>query len=86
MHELSVADFRRHVRAGWPYVTVSIRTVGFVDLARASRKVLRVSGDRPGDLQHINTLAAKAGILPDSRIALALPKAGLKSMSKGELQ
>ena len=72
---LTVAEFRKEVKVGWPYVKVSVRTVGFVDLARASRKALRVVGDRPGDLQHINALAKKAGILPDSRVTLALPNA-----------
>lgn len=58
-------EFRREVKACWPYVTVKIRTVGFSDLARGSAKCLTVAGDRRGDLSHINALAKLAGVLPD---------------------
>jgi hypothetical protein len=62
---MTTTEFRREVKVGWPYVTVRIRTVSFSDLARGSAKCLTVSGDKRGDLQHINALAKQAGILPD---------------------
>lgn len=65
---LTVAEFRKEVKVGWPYVKVRVQTVGFVDLARESRKCLTVEGDRKGDLQHINSLARRAGIVPDGNI------------------
>lgn len=62
---MSLNEFRNEVRLGWPYVRVTVRAVGFSDLARASAKCLTVTGDKRGDLQHINALAKQAGILPD---------------------
>jgi hypothetical protein len=62
---MTIPEFRREVKIGWPYVKVTIRTVSFADLARAERKCLTVTGDKKGDLQHINALAVQAGIQPD---------------------
>lgn len=66
--EKSISDFRKEVKCNWPHVTVSVKTVGFSDLARCSRKCLTVKGDRKGDLQHINAIARLAGIIPDGNI------------------
>jgi hypothetical protein len=62
---MTIAQFRREVKTCWPHVKIKIRTVGFSDLARASAKCLTVSGDKRGDLSHINALAKQAGVLPD---------------------
>jgi hypothetical protein len=63
--QLTESQFRKEVKIGWPYVKISVRTVGFHDLARSAAKCLTVTGDKRGDLQHINALAKRAGILPD---------------------
>ena len=65
---MTIQELRKEIKRCWPYVTIRIRTVGFSDLARESRKCLEVTGDRLGDLQHINALAKQAGVLPDSNI------------------
>ena len=65
---MSIHEFRKEVKAGWPYVKVTVRQVSFQDLARASKPCLTVTGDRRGDLSHINALARQAGIVPDGNL------------------
>ena len=65
---LTVHQFRKEMKACWPHITVKVKTVSFADLARAEAKFVNFSGDRKGDLGHINALAKQAGLLPDSNI------------------
>lgn len=65
---ITISQFRREVKTTWPHVTVKIKTTSFADLARADKKCLTVSGDKAGELVHINALAKQAGILPDGNI------------------
>jgi hypothetical protein len=67
---MTINEFRKEIKTGWPYVKISIHTVSFSDLARASAKCLKVSGDKQGDLQHINALARQAGLVPDGNIRM----------------
>ena len=71
MEKITVSDFRKQVRARWPHVKVSIRKVGFGDLARGDGKCLTVTGDKPGEIAEINALAKAAGIVPDGNIRFA---------------
>jgi len=66
--QLTIKDFRKEIKVCWPYVKITIRTVDFSNLARVHKKCLTVHGDRKGDLQHINALAEKAGILRDGNL------------------
>lgn len=68
VQDFNIKQFRRKVKEKYPHVKISIRTVGFSDLARASKKALTVSGERQGELAEINAWAKEAGILPDSNI------------------
>jgi hypothetical protein len=65
---LTIAEFRRRVKATYPHVTVSVRTVDFTDLARTQAKCLTVTRDRQGDLVQINAWARETGIVPDGSL------------------
>ncbi len=66
---MQLKAFRSMVRSTFPHVKVSVRTVGFQDLARCDAKCLTVLGDRSFDeLQAINAWAAEAGIVPDKAL------------------
>lgn len=65
---ITTAEFRRAVKNSFPHVTVTIRTVGFSDLARVSRKCLTVTNERRGELPLINQWAERAGLIPDKNI------------------
>lgn len=65
---ITTAEFRRSVKNSFPHVEVTIRTVSFSALARCSRKCLKVNGERRGELQYINELARRAGLIPDGNI------------------
>lgn len=63
---MTVAELRKRVRAGYPHVKISVRTVGFQDLARQDAKCLTIKGDRSVDeLAAINDWAREAGVVPD---------------------
>jgi len=65
---MTVAEFRKRVRAEFPHVKVSVRTVGFHDLARCSAKCLTIKGDRKGEAGVINGYARRAGVVPDGNV------------------
>lgn len=66
---MTVSELRRNVRQTFPHVTIKVRTVSFVDLARASRQALTITGDRSAaEVETINGWAREAGILPDGNI------------------
>src|SRR5437016_6091358 len=66
---MDVAELRRRVRAQYPHVKISVRTINFVDLMRESRKCLTIEGDRSAEeVQQINAWAKEAGIVPDGSI------------------
>ena len=65
---MTVPEFRQAIRELYPHVTISVRTVGMHDLARAAPKCLTVTGDRKGDMEGINMLAREAGIVPDNSL------------------
>lgn len=66
---MTVNEFRKYVKTGFPHVKVSVKTVSFMDLARDSAKCLTITGDRSSEERKaINTAAKEAGILPDSNI------------------
>ena len=59
-------EFRARVKATYPHVKVSVKTVSFADLGFGSAKRLSVDGDRSvEELRQINELAKGAGIVPD---------------------
>lgn len=62
---MTIAEFRKKVRAAYPLVLISVRTVSFVDLARVSRKCLTVAGEYDTEeLRQINAWAREAGVVP----------------------
>jgi hypothetical protein len=65
---MTIAEFRKRVKHDFPHVTITVRTVNFSDLARASRACLTVTGDAPGECGTINQWAREAGIVPDGNI------------------
>ncbi len=66
---MTVSEFRKTVKTRFPHVKISVRTIGFADLARDRAKCLTVSGERSiEELKEINELAKLAGILPDTSI------------------
>lgn len=66
---MTIPMFRKYVRTFYPHVKLSIRTVHFTDLARASKKCLTMSGDRDTmETQVVNGWAKEAGVLPDNNI------------------
>ena len=70
----TITEFRKMVKTCYPHVKVSIKTVGFSDLARVDVKCLTVTGDKPGELSQINTWAREAGIIPDRNIRFVSPR------------
>lgn len=63
-----IADFRRWIRENCPGVKVSIRSVDFADLARASAKCLRFLTP-PGQYQGVvNERGESIGIVADDSI------------------
>ena len=73
---MTIGEFRKQVKATYPHVKVSIRTVSFSDLGRGSRACLTVTGDRPGECGKINAWAREAGILPDGNIRVCPAEEG----------
>ena len=66
---MTIAEFRKNVKASYPHIKVSVKTVSFADLARAERKCLTITGDRNREeLAQVNAWAKEAGILPDGSI------------------
>ena len=62
-------EVRREVKALYPHFKLTIRTVHFSDLARASRKCLKIEGDRnAAEVLDINLMARSAGIIPDGNL------------------
>lgn len=62
---MTIAEFRKKVRATYPRVLISVRTVSFVDLARVSAKCLTVAGEYDSEeLRQINAWAREAKIVP----------------------
>lgn len=66
---MTIADFRKLVKKNYPESKISVRTVSFVDLARASRKCLRIDNTTPAAARNqINEWAAEAGVIPDNSV------------------
>ena len=73
---MTTNEVRRRVRDAYPHITITVRTVSFEDLARASKKCLRVVGDRTHEeLAQVNAWASDAGILPDTSLRFRAPSA-----------
>lgn len=69
---MTIAEFRRAIKTHYPHVTIKVKTVSFMDLARCERKCLTVEGEKNSyELGAINALAAMAGILGDTKTVLA---------------
>lgn len=65
--KMTIADFRKLVKKNYPETKISIRTISFVDLARNSRKCLRIDDTTPAAARNqINEWAAEAGVIPDN--------------------
>lgn len=66
-------EFRAKVKATYPDVKIAVRTVSFVDLARTSRKCLKIH-EPPGTpietVRTINGWAREAGIVPDGNVRM----------------
>jgi len=62
-------ELRKAVKEKYPHIKISIKKVSFQDLARGSKKVITITGDRNKDeLKEINDWAFDAGILRDTNI------------------
>ena len=66
---MSLAEFRKLVRTNYPHIKISIRTVSFADLARASAKCLTVEkAQSVQEFAQVNAWAKAAGVLPDTSL------------------
>ena len=66
---MTTAAFRKEVARCFPHVKVSVRTIAFTDLARRSAPCLTITGARSAfEVQAINELAQRAGIVPDKTV------------------
>jgi len=66
---MTIAEFRKNVKTAFPHVTVSVRTVSFMDLARMTAKCLTVTGNRTlEELKQINEWAREASIVRDGSL------------------
>jgi len=66
---MTISEFRKKVKEAYPHVTITVRTVDFTDLVRATAKCLTVKGDRSADeLAQINAWAKEAGIVQDGNV------------------
>jgi hypothetical protein len=62
-------EFRKTVKSQYPHVKIKIKTVSFSDLARVSKKVLTVEGEKDHlELKAINDMARELNIVPDISI------------------
>jgi len=67
--DMSLAEFRKLVRTNYPHIKISVRTVSFADLARASAKCLTVEKAQSAqELAQVNAWAKAAGVLPDTSL------------------
>ena len=64
VNSFNVSQFRKKVKATYPHVKVSIRTVSFSDLARASATFATIKGAKYDEWRQIETWAREAGVIP----------------------